>query len=64
MDITNHEVLCTEPVRLKEPLPLTGGRWGLTCVDVKFIHWCKGFLEEEHFNGIRRTAEFCALLNQ
>ena len=64
VDITTHEVLSMNPLRLKELLPPTGGTWGSTRVDDEFLLWCKTFFREERFAQVRRTAAFCALMMQ
>eukprot|EP00903_Cladosiphon_okamuranus_P013451 g12527.t1 len=64
VDITTHEVLSTNPPRLKELLPPTGGAWGSTCVDSAFTKWCKHFLGEQHFDQVRHTVAFYNLLKE
>eukprot|EP00903_Cladosiphon_okamuranus_P013449 g12525.t2 len=64
VDITTHEVLSLNPMRLKELLPPTGGAWGSTCIDDAFIEWCEGFLGEKLFAQARRTTTFSKLLMQ
>ena len=64
IDITTHEVVSMNPLRLKELLPPTGGPWGSTCVDNEFLKWCKDFLGERYYTQVRRTTDFYELVNQ
>ena len=64
VDITTHEVLSMNPLRLKELLPPTGGAWGSTCVDSAFKKWCKTFLGDQFFTQVRSTVAFYDLLKQ
>eukprot|EP00752_Nemacystus_decipiens_P002187 g2082.t1 len=64
VDITTHEVLSMNPLRLKELLPPTGGAWGSTCVDSAFKKWCKSFLGDGYYAQVQGTSSFYNLLKQ
>eukprot|EP00903_Cladosiphon_okamuranus_P013447 g12524.t1 len=64
VDITTHEVLSMNPLRLKELLPPTGGAWGSTCLDEEFRNWCESFFGEEQYTQVRQTSSFYSLLAQ
>lgn len=64
MDITTHEVISVNPIRLKELLPPTGGPWGSTNVDSEFAEWFRMFIGEEPYIKIRRTSKFYNVLTQ
>ncbi|CAN0396964.1 unnamed protein product, partial [Scytosiphon promiscuus] len=64
VDITTHEVLSVDPLRLKELCPPTGGPWGSTYVDSEFIAWLKSFLGNKIFTRVRRQLAFLDLVRQ
>ncbi|CAN0156085.1 unnamed protein product [Ascophyllum nodosum] len=64
VDITTHEILSSKPLRLKEVMPPTGGKWGSTCVDNAFKDWFRGFLGASNFDQVVYSIAFLSLMQQ
>ena len=62
VDITTHEVVSSNPLRLKELIPTTVEAWGSTCVDQAFAEWFKSFLGTDAYSRVCQMSSFYDLM--